>query len=60
MSMALINKLHSDSLAAQKHARDISDKVAAENRDFTAEEEGAWQKANKDYDEISGQGVAGP
>ena len=55
MSMALIQKLHSDSLAAQKQARDISDKVAAENRDFTAEEEGAWQKANKDYDEISGR-----
>lgn len=55
MSMALIQKLHEDSLAAQKQARDISDLVAAENRDFTAEEEGAWQKANKDYDEISGR-----
>ena len=53
MSMALIQKLHEDSLAAQKQARDISDLVAAENRDFTAEEEGAWQKANKDYDVIS-------
>ena len=55
MSMALIQKLHEDSLAAQKQARDISDLVAAENRDFTAEEEGAWQQANKDYDEISGR-----
>lgn len=55
MSMALIQKLHDDSLTAQKQARDISDLVAAENRDFTAEEEGAWQKANRDYDEISGR-----
>lgn len=55
MSMALIKKLHESSLAAQKQARDISDLVASENRDFTAEEETAWQKANKEYDEIAGR-----
>lgn len=35
--------------------RALSDSIAAEGRDFSAEEEGAWQKANADLEAIDGR-----
>lgn len=36
-----------------KEIQRLRDLVTKENRDFTAEEQGAWDKANKEYDSLS-------
>lgn len=47
-----IKRLHEARLRAWSNITEISDRVAAEERDFTAEEESAWQAGNADLARI--------
>jgi HK97 family phage major capsid protein len=47
-----MQRLHEARLRASNEIRAISDAAAAEERDFTAEDEAAWSKGNADIDAI--------
>jgi len=42
-------------LPLSKRMRELTDKIHAENRDFTAEEKANWEQLNTDYDLLTRQ-----
>lgn len=47
-----VKKLHEMRLRAWEQAKEQADRAAAENRDFTSEEEGVWTRANDDINKL--------
>lgn len=48
-----LKKLYEERATLVKQSRDLNDKVSKEGRDFTAEEQGQWDKQNADIDSLT-------